>query len=752
MNLSRTLNGANTIEVDSLNIIGDGLAIDDNFGLAKQFLGKDALNQLTYKDLTITDFIIAGYGISYAIGPGVFVFSLSKSTTETEVQTELGDNLAIPDSVNDFLWIWEQTGDGPNFTYSLRRTSPFSLFDTCLLSTFTNFATGKLLCYDVNGGVYGKAGFGDLVSYIETLPLNFTGTQFDINTGSSSINLISTHSSGLKLSGSVNFKDHYDESYIKCKANAGEFPIYLGNTHHNVIFKSHQPSDTSANHYLMNVGGGKVSIHHETAGTGIDTPIFEVDATNTNEEVNFYKPNGTDKILHIDTKNDKLIFNSTIDMLTDNTIAVGSYSKRFQVIYSHNSITGGNLCKIVNPDPQGEPTTTVVANETMIDITAPLNLGKLYLWRNFEGSVYKLDECWNSIRTIELQTDNIGQWSDEEGYERTGPVKNKIVLHNNLIPATDNTLTLGTSTIKYNNIYSTTFTGNATTSSTCSGNSATATALETARNIGGVSFDGTGDITLPGVNDTGTQNTSGSSATASGLTASFDADIDGSGFDLTQIKDLTVKTIGLATGVASEITLKDTILPETDNLTNLGSNLKKFSDIHATTFNGALFGNATTSTNSLTSNVSTTAFELNGSLAEDLDCSDYMITNCKEIQVNKVLPQVSHGTDKLIGEPTNRWVASHIDTITAYSGGVATDLILERTTNAGLEIVGAIYPAGDGTVDIGKSNLQYKDIYATKFIGAGTFDATNTTFTNVPTTEPTTSGKIWSDGGLLKIT
>ena len=41
------------------------------------------------------------------------------------------------------------------------------------------------------------------------------------------------------------------------------------------------------------------------------------------------------------------------------------------------------------------------------------------------------------------------------------------------------------------------------------GNADTATALATARNIGGQSFDGTGDIVLPGVNAEGNQNTSG---------------------------------------------------------------------------------------------------------------------------------------------------------------------------------------------------------------------------------------------------
>ena len=41
-----------------------------------------------------------------------------------------------------------------------------------------------------------------------------------------------------------------------------------------------------------------------------------------------------------------------------------------------------------------------------------------------------------------------------------------------------------------------------------------AKALNTARNIGGVSFDGTSNIDLPGVNSTGNQNTSGRAATA----------------------------------------------------------------------------------------------------------------------------------------------------------------------------------------------------------------------------------------------
>ena len=61
------------------------------------------------------------------------------------------------------------------------------------------------------------------------------------------------------------------------------------------------------------------------------------------------------------------------------------------------------------------------------------------------------------------------------------------------------------------------------------GNAATATALATARNIGGVSFDGTANINLPGVNTSGDQDTSGNAATATALATG--RTINGTSFD-----------------------------------------------------------------------------------------------------------------------------------------------------------------------------------------------------------------------------
>ena len=63
-----------------------------------------------------------------------------------------------------------------------------------------------------------------------------------------------------------------------------------------------------------------------------------------------------------------------------------------------------------------------------------------------------------------------------------------------------------------------TITSNITGSSaSCTGNAATATKLASSRTIGGVSFNGTSNINLPGVNQAGNQNTSGNAATATAL-------------------------------------------------------------------------------------------------------------------------------------------------------------------------------------------------------------------------------------------
>ena len=89
-----------------------------------------------------------------------------------------------------------------------------------------------------------------------------------------------------------------------------------------------------------------------------------------------------------------------------------------------------------------------------------------------------------------------------------------------------------TSDVTFNSVAAA-LTGNVTgnVSGDVTGNADTATALETARNIGGVSFDGTASINLAGVNTAGNQDTTGNAATATawetGRTISLTGDVTG---------------------------------------------------------------------------------------------------------------------------------------------------------------------------------------------------------------------------------
>ncbi len=83
---------------------------------------------------------------------------------------------------------------------------------------------------------------------------------------------------------------------------------------------------------------------------------------------------------------------------------------------------------------------------------------------------------------------------------------------------------------------------NKTGNQSTTGNAATATKLQTARTIGGVSFDGSANINLPGVNIAGNQNTTGNAATATKLQTA--CTINGVSFDGSKDIELNPRSIG----------------------------------------------------------------------------------------------------------------------------------------------------------------------------------------------------------------
>ncbi len=115
------------------------------------------------------------------------------------------------------------------------------------------------------------------------------------------------------------------------------------------------------------------------------------------------------------------------------------------------------------------------------------------------------------------------------------------------------------------------------------GNADTATALAAAVNIGGVSFDGTGSINLPGVNTAGNQNTSGTAAIATTVTVA-DESSDTTCFPLF----VTAATGNLAPKSGSNITFNSS----TGVLSATGVTASGFTG----DLTGAVTGNADTAT------------------------------------------------------------------------------------------------------------------------------------------------------------
>ena len=123
------------------------------------------------------------------------------------------------------------------------------------------------------------------------------------------------------------------------------------------------------------------------------------------------------------------------------------------------------------------------------------------------------------------------------------------------------------SNINLTSVTATTFAGDLTGDVTgnVSGNAGTATALQTARTIGGVSFDGTANINLPGVNTSGNQDTTGNADTASALQTARTLSISGDGtgsasFDGSANSDIALTLAN--SGVAANTYGSQTAIPQ----------------------------------------------------------------------------------------------------------------------------------------------------------------------------------------------
>ena len=165
-----------------------------------------------------------------------------------------------------------------------------------------------------------------------------------------------------------------------------------------------------------------------------------------------------------------------------------------------------------------------------------------------------------------------------------------------------------------------------------SGNAATATQLATAINIGGVSFDGSASINLPGVNQGGTQDTSGNAATATKLAAAVD--IGGVAFDGSGAINLP----GVNQGGTQDTTGKAGSIANASDTTNADQNV------------AFLIGNNVKTNTNLTINPSTGVLKATQFTVGTGGFVDSTLTNKGVIYVNANGKLVSTGASSTTGQ------------------------------------------------------------------------------------------------------
>ena len=254
------------------------------------------------------------------------------------------------------------------------------------------------------------------------------------------------------------------------------------------------------------------------------------------------------------------------------------------------------------------------------------------------------------------------------------------------------------------------------------GNAATATALETARNIGGVSFDGTANINLPGVNTSGSQDTSGNAATATALATArtiHGVSFDGTGnIDLSEvIQDTVGAMFGSNTETGITVTYQDsdgtidlvvgTLNQDTTGNAATATALETARTIHGVSFDG-------TANIDLTEVVEDTVGAMVSSNTEtglsvtyqDGDGTLDFAIAAAQTTITSLL-----ATDIKIGE----------DDQTKVDFGTANEIHFYADNANQIKITdGAIVPATDNDIDLGTSSVEFKDAY---FDGTVTADA-----------------------------
>ena len=203
----------------------------------------------------------------------------------------------------------------------------------------------------------------------------------------------------------------------------------------------------------------------------------------------------------------------------------------------------------------------ILANAKELRFSEPSGSGSNYTAFKAQAQSSDITYTWPStspsagqVLKASVSTPTTLEWSTDTTNTNAADLQGTTLASNVVTSSLTSVGTLSSLTV------SGTITGDVTGALT--GNADTATALASARTIGGVSFDGTANINLPGVNASGNQDTTGNAATATALATS--RNINGTGFDGSA--DITVTA---AAGTLTGTSLNSSVTGS--SLTSLGT-------------------------------------------------------------------------------------------------------------------------------------------------------------------------------------
>ena len=408
-----------------------------------------------------------------------------------------------------------------------------------------------------------------------------------------------------------------------------------------------------------------------------------------------------------------------------------------QAVATNSNVQFNDVTVAGNLDVNGTTTTIDTTNTTVTDSIIELANGTSGSPSNDAGIVIERGSADNAFIGFDESADKF------------------IVGTGSFTGATTGNLTITTGTLVAN------LEGNVTGAVT--GNADTATTLANARTIGGVSFDGSANINLPGVNQAGNQNTSGNATTATtaaGIAATavtgLTAETSQNNSDLVIIYDdsasalrkMTVGNLLANAGTFSNFTLSGD--SGSDQTITDGNTLEIAGGTGISTVAGA--------TDTVTVSLDSTAITGQGALSGSVDTGNDLLliydnstTSLKKVDVSSVLAAGGTGTMdqfNIDADTGSSQVVANNNTLT-ITGGAGIDTTIGGTkevtvalnTEAVQDIVGAMfssntetniavtYEDSDGTIDLVATDTQLTTEQVQDIVGAMFSSNTETNIT-----------------------